>query len=332
MAHDMEEIMDTLEIKNLSQKLQDNMKKIIKGKEDVLKKVVISLLCSGHILLEDIPGTGKTTLAKALAKSVSCDFKRVQFTPDLLPSDLTGVNFYNQKEEKFIFKKGSIFTNILLGDEINRATPRTQSSLLECMEERQATIDGVTYPMAEPFLVIATQNPIEIQGTFPLPEAQLDRFFMKLSMGYPEKDFELQMLSEFKESNPLDSLEPVAEKEEILKAQQEVRQVYVSEPVKLYLLNIVTATRNHEKIRLGVSPRGSIAFLRAAQALAAVNGRDYVLPDDVKEIAPSVLSHRIICKGHNVLKSDDSAKEYLRQILVQVEAPVDRGASFEQKA
>ena len=247
--------MDTLEIKNLSQKLQDNMKKIIKGKEDVLKKVVISLLCSGHILLEDIPGTGKTTLAKALAKSVSCDFKRVQFTPDLLPSDLTGVNFYNQKEEKFIFKKGSIFTNILLGDEINRATPRTQSSLLECMEERQATIDGVTHPMAEPFLVIATQNPIEIQGTFPLPEAQLDRFFMKLSMGYPEKDFELQMLSEFKESNPLDSLEPVAEKEEILKAQQEVRQVYVSEPVKLYLLNIVTATRNHEKIRLGVSPQ-----------------------------------------------------------------------------
>lgn len=323
--------MDPQRISKLSENLKGNMKKVIKGKDEVLEKIVVCMLCSGHILLEDIPGTGKTTLAKALAKSVNCQFKRVQFTPDLLPSDLTGVNFYHQKNQEFVFKKGAIFTNILLGDEINRATPRTQSSLLECMEERQATVDGVTYPMEAPFLVIATQNPVEIQGTFPLPEAQLDRFFMKLSMGYPEEDFELQMLTEFKEKSPLEELTPVAEPEEILEAQEMVRKIYVSEPVKRYLLAIVHATRNHEKIRLGVSPRGSIAFLRAAQAYAAVQGRDYVLPDDVKAMAADVLSHRIICKGHNVMQSSNAAKEYIRQILVQVAAPVDYDGTFATK-
>lgn len=323
--------MEIKQIGKLSENLKTNMKKIIKGKDEVLEKIIVCILCSGHILLEDIPGTGKTTLAKALAKSVNCEFKRVQFTPDLLPSDLTGVNFYNQKEQEFVFKKGSIFTNILLGDEINRATPRTQSSLLECMEERQATVDGVTYKMAAPFLVIATQNPIEIQGTFPLPEAQLDRFFMKLSMGYPEPDFEMQMLTEFKESNPLDELQPIASPEELLEAQSLVRKIYVSEPVKKYLLAIVNATRNHEKIRLGVSPRGSIAFMRAAQAYAAMQGRDFVLPDDVKAVAADVLSHRIICKGYNVTQSNEAAKEYIRQILVQVSAPVDNEGAFESK-
>ncbi len=305
-------------VEQLSVKLKENIGKIIKGKDDVIEKMILSLFCSGHILLEDIPGTGKTTLAKALSKSIDCEFKRVQFTPDLLPSDLTGINYYDQKEGAFQFRKGSIFTNILLGDEINRATPRTQSSLLECMEERQASIDGMTYPMPSPFLVIATQNPIEIQGTFPLPEAQLDRFFVKLSMGYPDKENELDMLSGFLLKNPLEELKPVATKQEVLEAQKQVKEVFVEQSIKEYLLSIVQATREHEKIRLGVSPRGSIAFLRAAQAAAAIHGRDYVIPDDVKQVAEDVLSHRIICKGFQMVQSGEMAREYIRQILTQV--------------
>lgn len=305
-------------VEQLSVKLKENIGKIIKGKDDVIEKMILSLFCSGHILLEDIPGTGKTTLAKALSKSIDCEFKRVQFTPDLLPSDLTGINYYDQKEGAFQFRKGSIFTNILLGDEINRATPRTQSSLLECMEERQASIDGMTYPMPSPFLVIATQNPIEIQGTFPLPEAQLDRFFVKLSMGYPDKENELDMLSGFLLKNPLEELKSVATKQEVLEAQKQVKEVFVEQSIKEYLLSIVQATREHEKIRLGVSPRGSIAFLRAAQAAAAIHGRDYVIPDDVKQVAEDVLSHRIICKGFQMVQSGEMAREYIRQILTQV--------------
>lgn len=305
-------------VEQLSVKLKENIGKIIKGKDDVIEKMILSLFCSGHILLEDIPGTGKTTLAKALSKSIDCEFKRVQFTPDLLPSDLTGINYYDQKEGAFQFRKGSIFTNILLGDEINRATPRTQSSLLECMEERQASIDGMTYSMPSPFLVIATQNPIEIQGTFPLPEAQLDRFFVKLSMGYPDKENELDMLSGFLLKNPLEELKPVATRQEVLEAQKQVKEVFVEQSIKEYLLSIVQATREHEKIRLGVSPRGSIAFLRAAQAAAAIHGRDYVIPDDVKQVAEDVLSHRIICKGFQMVQSGEMAREYIRQILTQV--------------
>ncbi len=305
-------------VEQLSAKLKENIGKIIKGKDDVIEKMILSLFCSGHILLEDIPGTGKTTLAKALSKSIDCEFKRVQFTPDLLPSDLTGINYYDQKEGAFQFRKGSIFTNILLGDEINRATPRTQSSLLECMEERQASIDGMTYSMPSPFLVIATQNPIEIQGTFPLPEAQLDRFFVKLSMGYPDKENELDMLSGFLLKNPLEELKPVATRQEVLEAQKQVKEVFVEQSIKEYLLSIVQATREHEKIRLGVSPRGSIAFLRAAQAAAAIHGRDYVIPDDVKQVAEDVLSHRIICKGFQMVQSGEMAREYIRQILTQV--------------
>lgn len=310
-------------IQQLAVRLQENIGQVIKGKEQVIEKVILCLLSEGHILLEDIPGTGKTTLAKALAKSIDCDFHRVQFTPDLLPSDLTGINFYNQKEGSFVFKPGAVFTHIMLGDEINRATPRTQSSLLECMEERQVSVDGKTYRLEAPFLVIATQNPIEIQGTFPLPEAQLDRFIMKLSMGYPDRENEIQMLTDTEKEHPLNTLQPVLQRDEVLQAQRGVREVLVSDAVKGYLLDIAEATRNHEKIRLGVSPRGVLALMRAAQAKAAVSGRDYVLPDDVQAICADVLAHRMICKGSNLLQNSQISAEYIRQILVQVPAPTE---------
>ena len=251
-------------IQALAQHLNESIGKVIKGKEDVIRKVTVCLLCGGHILLEDIPGTGKTTLVKSLARSVNASFTRVQFTPDLLPTDLTGANIYNQKTGEFTFKPGPVFTQILLADEINRATPRTQSSLLECMEEGQVTVDGQTHILEKPFFVVATQNPIEIQGTFPLPEAQLDRFFMRLAMGYPPAENEREMLAEFMLGSPLESISPVTDTDEILKAQQKIRQVHVSEAVQEYLLRIVAATRSHDRVRLGVSPRGSIAFLRAS--------------------------------------------------------------------
>jgi len=315
--------MNISEVKTLADSLQQNVEKVIVGKSDVIRKVILSMLCSGHILLEDIPGTGKTTLAKALSKSVDCKFGRVQFTPDLLPSDLTGINFYNQKESDFVFKPGSVFTNILLADEINRATPRTQSSLLECMEEGQVTVDGTTYPLTAPFLVIATQNPIEIQGTFPLPEAQLDRFFVKLAVGYPDAAFESMMLGNVIVTHPIDTLAPVANAEEIIEAQAAVKQVKVSEPVRDYMVRLVNATRTHDKVRLGVSPRGTIALMRASQCYAAMEGRDYVTPDDVKAVAKDVLGHRIICKGYNLTQSADAAGEILAQILRQVEVPTE---------
>lgn len=315
--------MQSIDLKELSLTLHNNIGKVIVGKDEVIEKVLISCFCSGHILLEDIPGTGKTTLAKALAKSIDCEFMRVQFTPDLLPSNVTGISFYNQKLEDFVFKKGPIFTNILLADEVNRATPRTQSSLLECMGERQATIDGTTYPMAKPFLVIATQNPIEIQGTFPLPEAQLDRFFMKLSMGYPGSVCEREMLSNFITENPLEGLKCVAAKEDILLAQEQVKSITVSDAVKEYILNIVEATRKNDKMRLGVSPRGSLALMRAAQGMAGVNGRAYVIPDDVKAMCEDVLSHRIICKGYTMFQSTTAAKELIRAMLDEVPVPIE---------
>lgn len=307
-------------VQELSTRLQNNIGQVIKGKNEVIEKIILCLLANGHILLEDIPGTGKTTLAKSLSKSIDCTFRRVQFTPDLLPSDLTGINFYNQKEMEFSFRPGAVFTNILLGDEINRATPRTQSSLLECMEERQVTVDGKTSQLDRPFLVIATQNPIEIQGTFPLPEAQLDRFLMKLSMGYPDRDNEIQMLSAGG-SLPLETMQPVLTKEEVLQAQAVVSEVHVSQAVKEYLIEIAQATRNHDKIRLGVSPRGVLALMKTAQAKAAISGRAYVLPDDVQAVCANVLSHRMICKGSNVLQNSQTAAEYIRQILLQVTVP-----------
>lgn len=307
-------------VSELSAKLKGSISKAIVGKDEVIDRVIITMLCGGHLLLEDLPGTGKTTLAKSVAKSVDCSFKRIQFTPDLLPSDLTGINFFNRKTDSFEFKEGSIFTNILLADEINRATPRTQSSLLECMEERQATIDGNTYKMKDPFMVIATQNPIEIQGTFPLPEAQLDRFFMQLSMGYPSVENELVILGTFILDTPVENLEAVASAEEIISAREEVKKVKVSDAVRGYILDIVTATRTSSKVRMGVSPRGSLALLRAAQGYAAINGRDYVLPDDVKAVAKDVLCHRIIVKGYSSERTA-AAVSLVNDILNDVPVP-----------
>lgn len=309
-------------IQTLAQRLNKSIGKVIKGKEDVIRKVTVCLLCGGHILLEDIPGTGKTTLVKSLARSVNASFTRVQFTPDLLPTDLTGANIYNQKTGEFTFKPGPVFTQILLADEINRATPRTQSSLLECMEEGQVTVDGQTHILEKPFFVVATQNPVEIQGTFPLPEAQLDRFFMRLAMGYPPAENEREMLAEFMLGSPLESISPVTDTDEILKAQQMIRQVHISEAVQEYLLRIVAATRSHDRVRLGVSPRGSIAFLRASQAWAALEGRDYVLPDDLKAVCCDVLSHRLVCKGAH-LSQNDAARTILEEILKLTPVPIE---------
>lgn len=315
-------ITNPTEVKSLADSLQKNISTVIRGKDEVVQKVIVSLLSGGHILLEDIPGTGKTTLAKALSKSISCEFSRVQFTPDLLPSDLTGINFYNQKDGEFVFRKGAIFTNILLADEINRATPRTQSSLLECMEERQASVDGVTYSMDEPFLVIATQNPIEIQGTFPLPEAQLDRFLMRLSIGYPDLKGELEMLSARTSTDPMKELKPVCDKTDIIAAQAVVREVKVSEAVKQYIVDLAHASRSNDKVRLGLSPRGALALMHAAQAMAAVNGRDYVLPDDVKEVALDVMCHRVLTKGHQIGSAGKTARDIVDGILNSTQALV----------
>ena len=308
-------------IQALTDKLNANVASVIKGKEEVIEKVTACVLCAGHILLEDLPGTGKTTLAKSFAKSMGCSFRRVQFTPDLLPSELTGINVYNQKTEEFAFRPGAVFTNILLADEINRATPRTQSSLLECMEERQVSVDGVTYPLEEPFLVIATQNPIEVQGTFPLPEAQLDRFFMRLKMGYPGKEGEKDMMGEFAQASPLDALQSVTGKEEILQAQQQVRAVKVGDAVKDYILALVRATREDEKIRLGVSPRGTLALLRASQAKALVEGREFVTPEDIKEVGVPVIAHRLAVSG--MAGSSQAQKDAAFALLQSVPLPTE---------
>ncbi|MGB9809956.1 MAG: AAA family ATPase, partial [Caldanaerobacter sp.] len=264
-----------------------------------------------------------TSLAKALAKSIDCDFKRVQFTPDLLPGDLTGINVFNQKIGDFEFKKGPIFTNILLADEINRATPRTQSSLLECMEERQVTVDGVTYKLDSPFFVIATQNPIESYGTFPLPEAQIDRFLMKLKMGYPGREEERKIIEVFDKSNPLEDLAPVCTRDEILKMQEEYKGVYVDEDVLEYILNIVEKTRNMEEVELGASPRATLFLYKSSQAYAYVKGRDFVTPDDVRYIAPFVLSHRIILKGAGRLK-DMRGEDIVKKILEEIPVPLEK--------
>ena len=314
---------DVAPVRALGEKLMQNIETVIMGKSDVIRKAVLCLLANGHILLEDIPGTGKTTLAKALARSVGCTFGRVQFTPDLLPSDLTGVSFYNQKEQRFEFKPGAVFTNILLADEINRATPRTQASLLECMEERQVSVDGVTHRLEAPFLVMATQNPIEIQGTFPLPEAQLDRFLMRLSMGYPAERDEKRMLLGFSAGNPLDSLTAVAQADEVVQAQALCRQVYAGDAVCGYIVSIADATRSDSGLRYGASPRASLALLHAAQANAALEGRAYVLPDDVKAVCVDVLCHRVLCRTARGAQAKAAAAEILGQILARVPAPTE---------
>ncbi|WP_163970931.1 AAA family ATPase [Oceanobacillus halotolerans] len=285
---------DTLVYNKNVEKVLENINKVMIGKEDVATLSLVALLAQGHVLLEDVPGVGKTMLVRTLAKSLDCDFTRIQFTPDLLPSDVTGVSIYNPKELEFEFRGGPILGNIVLADEINRTSPKTQSSLLEGMEEKSVTVDGKTIPLKKPFFVMATQNPIEYEGTYPLPEAQLDRFILKLKMGYPSLEDELEMLERTSRNHPIEQVESVMTKEDLLKIQEEVNQVYMDKNVQRYIINLVTATRNHATIYLGVSPRGSIALMKAAKAYAYICARDYVLPDDVKYLAPYVLSHRLI--------------------------------------
>lgn len=287
------------------------------GKDDALELLLVALLADGHVLLEDVPGVGKTLITKCLAKSIEGTFKRIQFTPDLLPADITGFNVYDQKSGRFKFQSGPVLTNILLADEINRAIPRTQSSLLESMEERQVTIDGKTYRLPIPFFVMATQNPIELEGTFPLPEAQLDRFLLKIRLGYPNKGEEVAILEKFQRGDPLTTLEPVADLEQIILMQQQREEIKVSAPVREYIADLVAASRNNECLRFGSSPRGSLGLMRAAQGLAALRGREYVLPDDVKRMVCPVLSHRIILNEEAKLRGE-LPEHILEDIILRI--------------
>jgi MoxR-like ATPase len=293
------------DVTGLAERVIDNVEHVVVGKHREIEFALVAILCGGHVLIEDVPGVGKTMLAKALAASLGCVFKRIQFTPDLLPSDITGVSIYNQRSGAFEYRPGPILANLVLADEINRATPKTQSALLECMEERQVTVDGETYALPEPFIVLATQNPIEYEGTFPLPEAQLDRFLLRLSLGYPGRAGELDLLDRHGRQRPLDSLGQVADPRALKLAQQAVRTVYADATVKEYIVVLVEATRAHEDVYLGVSPRGTLALFQASLALAALRGRDHVLPDDVKEMAGPVLAHRLILSPAARMKGVD---------------------------
>jgi MoxR-like ATPase len=309
-------------VQDLAQRIRENVARVIVGKEAVIDLVLVALLCEGHVLIEDVPGVGKTTLARAVARSLGCTFRRIQFTPDLLPSDVTGINYYNQKTNAFEFRPGPIFGQIILGDEINRATPRTQSALLEAMQERTVTIDGETMPLPRPFLVLATQNPIELEGTFPLPEAQLDRFLLKIDIGYPSQEEEEAMLLRYQREDPLQTLQPVAQAEEILHAQRVVREVRVEDSVRHYVARLVRATREHPSIELGASPRGTLFLYRTAQARAAIAGRPFVTPDDVKAIAPYVLVHRLILDPEVRLRGK-TTRDVLAEVLDSVPVPVE---------
>lgn len=309
-------------IQEVAERLKANIGKVIVGKEDVVELALVSLLCEGHILIEDVPGIGKTTLAKALARSLDCSFSRIQFTPDLLPSDVTGVSFFNQRTQTFEFRPGPVMSQIVLADEINRATPRTQSALLEAMQERQVTVDGQTYRLPRPFMVLATQNPIELEGTFPLPEAQIDRFLMRLSLGYPDEEEENQILLRFEDSDPLEELQPVIRAEDLCALQKAVREIHVEQSVREYVVRVARATRSHEAVALGVSPRGTLALYRTAQALAAIRGRPFVIPDDIKTLAPHVLTHRIMISQRVRLRGRTPA-QVIREIVNEVPVPVD---------
>ena len=312
--------MEISQVQYLGKNICENIENVIMDKRREIELAVAVLLANGHILLEDVPGTGKTMLAKSLAKSVETEFKRVQFTPDLLPSDLTGINYYNPKECEFVLKKGAMFTNILLADEINRATPRTQSSLLECMEEHQITIDGVTYPLDEPFFVIATQNPVETQGTYPLPEAQLDRFAVKLSLGYPSGAESVRMLQKFVAEQPLDTIRAVCAKEDIINARETIKKVYVHRELMEYTVRIAEATRNNEMIILGLSSRGIISLIKICQSYGALQGRDYIIPEDIKYIAKYAIGHRIIIKEGYKNKTEGIIEDILDSVNVPTES------------
>lgn len=305
-----------VDVSALGDELIQNIERVIVGKRAVVRLIVVGLLSKGHVLIEDVPGVGKTMLARSLARSLGCSFGRIQFTPDMLPSDVTGVSVYNQATREFEFQPGPIIAQVVLADEINRATPKTQSALLEVMEERQITVDGVTHPMPQPFIVLATQNPIEYEGTYSLPEAQLDRFLLRIRLGYPDTSDEVEILNRQQFRHPIEDLEPIITSEAILEAQEAIKSVYVSPAVKEYIVSVVNRTRSHESIYLGASPRGSLTLYRAGQARAALGGRDYVLPDDVKALAPYVLPHRmIVSPGARLrdLKTEDVIEDVLDQ-------------------
>ncbi len=307
-------------VKSFSDKVKTNINKVIIGKNNTLDLAVICLLCKGHLLIEDIPGVGKTMLARSLARTIGGSFGRIQFTPDMLPSDITGVSIYNQATKEFEFRSGPIMSEIVLADEINRATPKTQSALLEAMQENQVTVDGFTHNLPTLFMILATQNPIEHEGTFRLPEAQIDRFLMRVSLGYPDQESEVELLDLQQYTHPIDELESVLTVEEVLKAQQDLRSVYLSEALKQYIVSVVWATREHPEVYLGASPRGSLGLYRASQALAATLGRDYVIPDDIKQIAPTVLGHRLILAPGARLQ-DMNESVILDEILEKVPVP-----------
>ena len=305
----------------LATAVQKNVAQVIIGKESVTELLLVALMTGGHVLLEDVPGIGKTTLAKALARSLNCSFARIQFTPDLLPSDVTGLNYYNQKSQAFEFRPGPILHQIVLADEINRATPRTQSSLLEAMQEQQVTVDGDTYPLPPPFLVLATQNPIELEGTFPLPEAQLDRFLMQIKLGYPSEAEEEEMLLRYQHQSPLTGLAAVVSVETVRDLQAQVGSIHIQKDVRRYLLKIVRATRTHEAVSLGVSPRGSMALFKAGQALAALRGRDYVIPSDIQYLCPLILTHRLHISPQIRLRGR-TPEQVVAEITASIPVPV----------
>lgn len=311
--------MRTEDFVSYKNKVVDNCSKVIVGKEEVIRQITVAYLCGGHVLLEDVPGTGKTMLFRAFSKTVGGDFKRIQFTPDLLPSDLTGINFYNQKNGEFEFRRGPLFASMILADEINRATPRTQAALLEAMEERQITVDGSTYPMQRPFMVMATENPIESYGTFPLPEAQVDRFFMRLSMGYMEREQEIGVISRKSTIDIIESLEQVVTPEETLRLQEELHEVTIGEDVMGYIMDIIEKTRTEALLSNGVSTRGGIALVKAAKVTAAMEGRDYVIPEDIKKETVAVLAHRVA----SATSSSLNAEKYLRELVEKVIVPLE---------